>query len=295
MTHSPKDNFVGSLQMIIAMGSFSASDVFIKLMNDAIPASQFIVIRSLIGLVMIWLYCQVSGTKLPIKMAFQPRIILRSLAEFLAAVLIITALTKVTYANIAAIMQSVPLVVVAGAAVFFSEKIGWRRMLAILAGTIGVMMVIQPGLTAFNSAALLVVGAALFAAVRDLMTRTIDKAASGLFISFATLAWLLPLSLGASVYEGWRPMNVELLLLTAAATAITLLGYSAIVSAMRTGEINYVTPFRYSALIFAPIFGYFIFSEVPNALAILGTLVIVAAGLYTFLRERQLAKQQNKS
>ena len=297
MTNSQasKGNFVGSIQMILAMGAFASSDALVKFMDNAIPATQFLVVRSLIGLCILWLFCRVKNIELPVRILFERQIAARSVCEFIAATLMITSLTLVPFSNIAAIMQSTPLVVVAGAALFFSEKVGWRRITAIMAGLVGVMLVIQPGLSGFNNSAFLVVAAAFFAAARDLLTRTIDKQASGTLISFATLVWILPLAFIVSLFEGWAPMSLTNLGLTFGASVIILLGYSAIVAAMRTGEINYVTPFRYSALIFATAFGYFIFSEIPNSLSILGTLIIVAAGLYTFLRERKLAKINNRS
>ena len=86
------------------------------------------------------------------------------------------------------------------------------------------------------------------------------------------------------------PTATQIMLLAAAAGILSV-GYIFSISAMRVGDVSFVTPFRYSILIFALLLGYFVFGDVPDALAVIGALIVVGSGLFNFYRERLLARK----
>jgi drug/metabolite transporter (DMT)-like permease len=93
------------------------------------------------------------------------------------------------------------------------------------------------------------------------------------------------------LFEGWQPMTVRQLGIIAAGSLFLLAGYIFIIIAMRLGDIAVVSPFRYSSILWAILIGYMVWSEVPDALTLFGTSIVVATGVYTFIRERKLAQQ----
>ena len=126
------------------------------------------------------------------------------------------------------------------------------------------------------------------AATRDLCTRRIGQEVPSLFItvvtavSIALVGGLLIVPMG-----GWQPMSGNSLMMLAASSIALLIGYQSIVLAMRSGEISFVAPFRYTSLLWAIGIGMFFFAEQPDIWMITGVGVIVASGLYTFYRENK--------
>jgi drug/metabolite transporter (DMT)-like permease len=169
----------------------------------------------------------------------------------------------------------------------FHEPVGWRRWSAITAGFIGVLIIVRPGLAGFNQFSLLALVSVGFCALRDLATRRIPAKIPSLFITLlttvtvTTAGGLILVPLG-----GWTPPSTRSLGLLALAAVLLLIGYHCIISALRTGDISAVAPFRYSALLWAMMLGYVIFGDVPDAMMVLGASIIVLSGLYAFYRER---------
>ena len=176
-----------------------------------------------------------------------------------------------------------------GAALFLGEPVGWRRWSAIVAGFLGVLLIIRPGLEGFDMRALLAVLGVCGLALRDLATRRIPPATSSFQLSFLAFLSLIPAAIVLGAVSGaplvW-PDPAQWALL-AGAVGMGVLAYYAIVGAARVGEVSFVTPFRYSRMLFALIVGYVVFSERPDALMLIGATVIVASGLYTLWRERK--------
>jgi drug/metabolite transporter (DMT)-like permease len=132
-----------------------------------------------------------------------------------------------------------------------------------------------------------------FCAVRDIATRRIPPDIPSLLVSTATagavtlVGALLILPMG-----GWSATSGEDTLLLAGAAILLLFGYQFIIMAMREGEISFIAPFRYTALIWAIIAGIVVFAEIPDLPMIVGALIIVGSGLYTLYREQIVARQR---
>jgi len=197
------------------------------------------------------------------------------------------------FANASAIMQALPLTVTLGAAFFFGEAIGWRRIIAILIGLVGVMFIIQPGLEGFNSYALYCLVAVFGASLRDLATRKLDANVSSMFVSLITVIAVMLFAGILSFWQSWQPVTFNDLTWLAGASLFLMTGFFGIVSSMRVGEVAVVTPFRYSVLLFAVIIGIYVFDEIPDTLTILGSVIIVASGIYTIYRE-SIRKKPNE-
>lgn len=286
-------NLRGALFMSISMAGYTLNDALIKFVLMDMNFGQALLVRGMVATVLIGSLAAYHGAlKLP-REALHPMVALRVLAEASATLCFITALMHLPLANISAIMQALPLAVTMGAALFLAEPVGWRRWVAILVGFSGVLIIVRPGFEGFTAFSLLALLAVVFAAIRDLTTRRIPERVPSLLISTTTtisitlLGAVLILPLG-----GWTPMTMETTGLLTGAAVLVLFGYHFIITAMRVGEISFVAPFRYTALLWAMVAGFLMFSEVPDLAMIVGALVIVGSGLYTLYRERVVGKQR---
>jgi drug/metabolite transporter (DMT)-like permease len=186
--------------------------------------------------------------------------------------------------------MATPLMVTIGAAVFFREKVGWRRWGAVMIGFCGVLLILRPGFDSFMPASLLAVIATVFIAVRDLVTRTMRFEISTTTVSmYAFFACGISGFIAIPFYSVMViPSSTEIMYLISA-TFIGVIGYYAIVLATRNGDVSVISPFRYSRLVFAMILAIIILSERPDFLTLSGAVIIVLSGVYTFIRENKLS------
>lgn len=214
--------------------------------------------------------------------------LLRSLAEVVGRLSYTLAIALTSLSSASAILQATPLVVAAGAVVFFGERVGWRRWLAIGLGFAGVLLILRPGLSGFEPASLFAVIGTLGFAGRDLATRAAPKDMSNPKLGFLGFAMLVLAGVIALAWTGgahWpSPRNwLEI----AAATGIGVLAYAALSGAMRAGEISVIAPFRYTRLVFAMVLGVLVFGERPDSLTLIGSAIIIVSGVFTLLRSRK--------
>ncbi|MEL6807335.1 MAG: DMT family transporter [Pseudomonadota bacterium] len=287
------DNFRGAAVMVLAMLGFAIEDAIIKLLAGALPVGQIIGFLGVGGAAVFAVLCRIKRQALWQANFLTRPVLLRNLAELLGTLGFVTALALIPLSTASAILQAAPLLVTLGAAVFFGEPVGWRRWAAIMVGFFGVLLIIRPATDEFDWLSLFAVLGVLGLAVRDLATRRVTFAISSFQLSFLAFLTLIPASvilLGAGGVAPVMPNGAQSALL-AAAVLIGALSYFAITYAMRIGDIGFVTPFRYSRMIFALIIGMTVFGENPDALTLIGAAIIIASGLYTLWREQVLKSQ----
>ncbi len=219
-------------------------------------------------------------------------LILRTMGEVGATFCFLVALEHMPLANLSAILQSLPLVVTLAAALLLGEKIGWRRISAIVVGFIGVMIIIRPGAADFDQWSVLGLGSVAFVVLRDLATR---KFSSGLPSTTGAL-WaaisVLSLGLVGVAAQGWQPVSLVAGLQIAGAAAFLIMGYIFAINVMRVGEIGVVAPFRYTSLLFAIILGWLLFGTLPDNWTLIGGAITVASGLFILQRQQKLKQAE---
>lgn len=289
---SSKNNLSGILLVILAMASFTLEDMFIKQLSATLPTGQILLILGAGSALVFALIATIRGESLLQRAAWRPLPVLRAVSEAVAAMAFASALALVDISTVAAVFQTMPLAVTMGAALFLGEQVGWRRWSAIALGFAGVLLIIRPGLEGFDPNTLLVLIAVAAVAFRDLATRRIDASISSFVVSFQGFASLLiagPLML-AFTPGGAAPVAPLHVAGIAGAVLFGVIGYWGIVTAMRIGEASVVAPYRYTRLLFSILVGILVFGERPDTLTLLGASLIIGTGLYTFLRERALAR-----
>jgi drug/metabolite transporter (DMT)-like permease len=273
--------------MAISMAGFTMNDAISKFVGESLTMAQIMFIRGGFATMLVGAIAWHRGAlRLPAG-ALDLMIVLRVGGEVLATLCFLTALAHLPLANVSAILQALPLGVTMGAALFFSEPVGWRRWLAIGVGFSGVLIIVRPGLDGFNAYSLYVLGCVFFCVVRDLATKRVNAEIPSLFITTATAA-AVTVAGGALIvpYGGWHPVGANDALLLLGAAALVVIGYQFIIMAMRIGDISYIAPFRYTALLWAILLGYLVFGNVPDTAMTIGAFVVIASGLYTLYREQ---------
>jgi drug/metabolite transporter (DMT)-like permease len=279
-------NIQASLYMMLAMMGYSVNDMLIKTLSGSLPTIEIIGIRGVILSVFIALVIWQRGLLPRLGEALTLLVGLRTLMELCATLTFLTALMQLPLASTAAILQALPLAVTLGAALVFGERVGWRRWLAITVGLMGVLIIIRPGMQGFQPLSLLVVLAVMFAAARDLFTRGLPNSVPSLLVS-AVSAWLIALAgvVTTTVTANWSPVSLHQWSVLTAAAFFLFIGYQCIVLTMRTGDVAYVVPFRYTSLLWAIMLGYFVFGDVPDTLTLIGAAIVISTGLFTLYRE----------
>ncbi|MEM8576443.1 MAG: DMT family transporter [Pseudomonadota bacterium] len=285
-------NLRGAALMVLAMLGFAIEDAFIKALTDApagaLPIGQVIAMLGLGGAALIAVILRVQGARLWHAGLTHWSIWLRNGGEMIGTLGFVTAIALIPLSTASAILQATPLVVTMGAALFLGEAVGWRRWAAVLVGFAGVMLIVRPGMDGFNWLSLFALQGVLGLAIRDLATRRVPASATGLQLSLLAFATLVPaaglLMWGAGT-PPVMPQGVQWALI-AGSVGIGVMCYYCIVLAMRVGEVSFVTPFRYSRILFALVIAMVFFGERPDTLTLTGCGIVVASGLYMLWRER---------
>lgn len=280
-------NRQGTIFVVLSMAAFTFEDMFIKLLSLDLPVGQMLCMfgtgtASVFAAIM-WsqsIRFDESGAwgKIPLS---------RTLCEAGAALTFYLALSKVDLTLVAAIYQAAPLVIVAGAAIFLGERVGWRRWLAVLVGLSGVMLITRPGFAEFDPNSLWAVLSVLLVAGRDLITRKIEATLTSALISFQGFAILLPVGFlwHYTAGEKFVAVSSSHLILTIGGVIFGAIGYYCIVQGMRIGEASVVAPFRYSRVLFAILVGSIVFGERVDMISLAGIGLIISAGLFSFKLE----------
>ncbi len=280
-------NVKGALLMMASMAAFTVNDTLVKIALRELPLFQLVAIRGALATLLVYgLARHLGALHLNFSRHDKWLVSIRCVAELFATFFFLTALKNMPLANVTAVLQVLPLTVTLGAVLFFSEHIGWRRIMAIVVGFMGMLLIVRPGPDGFSVYAIYALLAVVSVTIRDLITRRMSPQVPSLVV---TLATSLSISVAAglvSAFEGWVDLSGGNAVLVASAAVFVLIGYLCSVMVMREGEVGFIAPFRYSSLIWALGLGWVVFGEWPDAVTLFGAGLVVAAGLFTLFRER---------
>ena len=290
------ENLRGAVLMVLAMLGFAIEDMFIKLTADALPPWQIIAVLGSGGAFVFALLTKLKGQPLWTRGYLAGPVLLRNLGELIGTVGFVTAIALTPISQASSILQATPLLVTLGAALFLKEPVGWRRWSAIIVGFLGVLLVIRPGTEGFDILSLFAVQGTIGLAIRDLATRRVGRETSSFQLSFLAFLMLIPAAAILSLFSdrAYVAPDAQLWAYFAGVILLGVAAYYAIVAAMRIGEVSFVTPFRYSRIVFALIVGMVVFGERPDPTMLVGAGIIVASGVYTLLREGRVRPAARK-
>lgn len=287
------DNLRGALYMNVAMAGFTLNDACMKAATQSMPLWQTIAMRGLLTLgPLVLVALHQGGLRLRLPRRDYRMIGLRSLGEVVSTLLFLAALVHMPIASLSAIMQSLPLAVTLAAWAIFGERVGWRRLTAILIGFAGVLIIIRPGPEGFDHWSLMGLASVAFVVVRDLSTREMSPAVPSSTVAVLASLSVTVTALVLSLVEGWQAISLHDGLLVLGAAASLVVGYNFVVMTMRVGDIGFVAPFRYTSLLWAIFLGWAAFGTLPDALTLLGAALVVGSGIFTLWRERRVKSKR---
>ncbi|MDX8529895.1 DMT family transporter [Mesorhizobium sp. VK25A] len=273
-------NVRGPLFMVVSTGSYLVNDTMMKLATAGLPPYEVLLLRGAAATLWGVPLLLMLGYARQIPLLFERKVLRRNLFELLAILCYVVALANMQIADSTALGQVTPLIVLVGSSMLFGEKIGATRMALIGLGFVGALMVAQPTMQGISVYALLALGNAAFAAVRDIAGRKVGAEVPGMIVAIsAVLVVLVGSGAAHLVSEQWVMPEGRHLLLIAGAGLFLIFGHFFIFMAYRVGPTSAVAPFYYCFTVWAVISGLLVFRQFPNALAVCGILLVMASGL----------------
>ena len=268
------------LYMVVTTACFVGGDTCIKLIGMTLPLGEIIGLVGLVSTLSVFVICALQGMLKSVGLIFSRAIMLRSTLDVTGSFMFVAALMHMPLANISSVMQSVPLVVAAFAVVFLGERAGFARVAAVVAGFIGVLLIVKPTPQTISIYEFLAIGTVVVVALRDLVTKRIGGHVPLLIIALGNAVFITLGGFGFGLMQGFQGVDIWQMELLAGAGLLVTCGYILIVATVRLGELSATAPFRYAEVVFAIIAGILVFNEYPDLLSYAGMALIVAAGLY---------------
>ena len=296
MLESQKKNSKGIFLMLISMASFAVGDTFVKISSSFLSPSQIMFFLISGGLIIFAIIALIKGENLIERRAYSPILLIRYCAEMLGLGAMIMGLTKVPLSVVGTVTQASPILVAAGAVIFFKEVVSWRRWSSIIVGFFGVILIIQPGGQNLDYAVLWAVAALLAFSIRDLVTRLTPQDIPSASIATFTMIAAFPFTTAWVFLSGERflPPGID----WAVVVSMIILGsfgYLLLITSLRLGELSAIMPFRYSRIVFLLILGVLVFGERPTASILIGAALILMSGVYIMWREKVIKSGLNKT
>lgn len=285
--HQWRNNLKAAMLVMLMALVMVINDVLMKQVIKDMPIFQSLLIRGLILTPLIFALLYGRG-ELGTPTTKREKIIIfaRCICEAILSYTILVALAYMPLANVIIILQAVPFAMTIAAAFYLKEDVRWRRWLSVLVGFIGVLIIIRPGTDGFSAYSLYAVIAVFIFVVRDMLVKQLPKRISSTFIAAPMVVTVMMTGAVMTPFTGWIDVSLwHILWLTGAGIMITS-SYLLSIMIMRLGDVSFVSPFRYSGILWAIIAGLVFFGEVPDAYTLIGALIIMAAGIYALHRER---------
>jgi drug/metabolite transporter (DMT)-like permease len=268
---------------------FAMGDVAAKVLTGTLPAIEVTWLRYVVFCLLVVptvFVTRGTGAMHTPRLRLQ---IIRAVAVAGSSVLFILGLGHLQVAEATAINFISPIFITALSIPLLGEKVGIRRWAAAAVGFLGVMLVVQPGGSTFQVAALLPISAALAWAVAAIATRLMSSERPETTLAWSAVIGLIALT--AFVPFHWRAPNAEEIGLAVLMGILSTIGHWLIILAYRKAAASTIAPFSYVQLLFAGLLGFGVFGTAPGAMTFIGGLVIAASGLYTAHRERMRARE----
>jgi drug/metabolite transporter (DMT)-like permease len=291
--------------MLAGLMALSLQDSLGKILTQHISLWQFQTLRAALNVLFVLLLARVTmrGFRLLPRNGFP--VFIRSLLHVAALMCFFGSAPFLTMAEMAGGLYTFPLFVAALSALFLRERVGIRRIMAILVGFLGTLLILRPGTDSFRLVGLLPVCAGFSYAVFIIVTRRFCKAESPVvltllsnitififgLIGFCTVILLQPSQMLKASYPfimtAWLPMLPWMVVVLTICTLFNVIGNISMSKAYQSAESSFLAPFDYSYLVFATFWGFIFWQDIPPPMTIAGMMIIAASGIFVAWRERQ--------
>lgn len=268
--------------MIASMAAFAIEDAFLKTVTKQLPVGQVLMMFGAAGLCVFALMARRAGASIFQAQVLTKNMLFRAVFEFFGRLFYVLAIALTPMSSATAILQSAPLFVVLGARIFLREKVDAKTWIAIFLGLFGVLIILRPSAADFSLLSLLALIGTLGFVGRDLFSRTAPSSLTKEVLGFYGFTTMMIAGACYTVWDGkpFVSLQAQQFLMLAAALLAGVFAYTALMTAMRTGSIGAVTPYRYSRLLFGISIGVIVFGEQLDAPMLLGCAIVIGAGLF---------------
>ncbi len=279
---------LGIAMMLLGILLFSLNDVLGKWLVATYSVGQVLMIRSAAALVVLMPFLWQIGWRPLVQVERSGMQVLRVLLSSVEVYAFYFAVSYLPLADVMTFWLAAPIYVAALSPFMLGEKVGWRRWTAIFIGFCGVIVALEPSAATLTAPALISIFGSCCFAFMMLSGRALRGTPDITLVFWQTIgAGLLGL---ATAPLGWvTPSGFDFSLL-AFLGVVALLAHVCVNRSLKLADAATVTPFQYTLLVWAVVFGWFVFGDIPRPAMLTGAAIIVAAGLFIFFRERRLAK-----
>jgi drug/metabolite transporter (DMT)-like permease len=281
----------GIVFMLLGSALLTVNDTVLKWLTAGYPTGQIMFLRGIFVILPVALLVWRAGGLAVLRVNRRGAHALRAACVCTGTFLFITGLAFMPLAEAIAITFAGPLFVTALAAPVLGEIVGWRRWTAVLIGFIGVLIITRPTGAAIQWAAILPLTASLCGAMRDLITRKISTGESSIALLCTSTVAVGRAGL-ATAPLGWRPVAAFDLVLMVFSGILIGSAHFLLIECFRLAEAALVSPFKYSNLLWAILFGFIVWGDLPDEWTLTGAAIVVASGLYILHRETLRRKTQ---
>lgn len=283
-----RSNLRGIIYMVLASGCFTVNNGLLKLAVLELPPLEALFLRALAAIVLGVPVLIATTSVASLRFVLEPWVLARNVVECAAAIAFVFAVANAPLADITALLQLTPMLVMLGAVVLFGDRIGGAAIALIVVALFGALLVAQPGGHGFQPYVLFGLASAALSAGRDLIGRRVDAGVPALAVAVG-LSVVSLVGIGAPMlaFERWVTPSLPGLLLIAGASAFLTLAQLLLFLSFRVAETRAVVPFFYTGTLWALLIGALVFGTLPNAVASIGIGLIAASGVLVLLLDRR--------
>jgi drug/metabolite transporter (DMT)-like permease len=309
-SHSPGDNKArAAVLVLLAIGLASTQDAIIKAMSGTYPVYETMLIRGFTSMPILGVWLAYTHGIRSVITPLWPRMLVRALILCSAYLAFILSIAAMPMANMVAIYFTMPFFVAGLAGPFLGERVPYYRWIAIVAGFIGVIVMVRPGIQAFEPASLLALYSAFGYAIGQMMGRDLAQRVAPLVIAnwqnavYFIFAGIIGLVAQGSGFAGESHKSLAFLtrpfvwptlqdfLLMSAVGVLAAFAMMSFISAYQKAESNFVAPFEYSGMIWAVLFGLLFFNDFPDFWTWSGMAIVAGAGFFMLIMDRRARVQ----
>jgi len=293
--------------LVFGLFLFSIQDIIIKYFSDHYSVLQIVFVRGMIALGLLLLMIRLTRETIALKSRRPGLMVARGLLGFSSYTTYYLAVAAMPLAEVVSITFTMPLFVTAMSALILGEKVGLRRWSAVVIGFVGVLIILSPS-GEFNSLAVVFAfTAAITYASQTILTRFLGNHDHPMTIAFNAIlvftiaSGILSLLLVSGIMSvssnhpslaffgrDWSmPTDIDFILMLVIG-AIAAVGFYCLSKAYCSSEASAIAPFEFTYIVWAVVFGYLFWNEVPGSTTVIGILVLISSSLYIWYRERQI-------
>jgi drug/metabolite transporter (DMT)-like permease len=276
--------------MLAAMFLFSANDVLGKWLVATYGVAQLLLIRSLFAAIMLAPAIARTGFDTIVKVDRPWLHVARAVCSTAEVAFFYWAVIYLPVADTVAFYLAGPIFVTLFAVMFLKEKVGWRRWLAVIIGFLGVLIAVNPTGTGMGWPALIAISGTILFAILNILTRKLAGTNEVTLVTWQVMSALL-FGLIVAPFRWVAPSLLDFFLLGLLGI-VSALAHMGVNRSLRFAPAAVVVPYQYTLIVWAVILGYIVFQDIPAWNVFAGSAIIIAAGIYIFMREQARAREK---